>query len=144
MDVQIRIPGNRPGLRIIRIEPGSGFIPDTEIRSAEGRFLHGRMFEFTTHYEDPEASFELMKGRFETHRRALAREHGPFLANRVLREAEGGFVIRTRSFHREPVKGLFVLLTLTTIENQAQGGGIARFSVVYRNENLKAELKGGP
>jgi len=140
MDVHITMPGNQPDLRIVRIQPAEGFIPDTRIRSAEGRFLHGRMFEFTAHYEDPEAPFEVMMTRFEELRRNLSAEHGAMLANRALREVDDGFVIRTRSFHREPVKGLFLLLTLTTIEDQARASR-ARYSLVYRNENLKAELK---
>ena len=141
LDVHIRMPGDQPNLRIIRIEPASGSIPETEIRSAEGRFLNGRMFEFTAHYEDADAPFEVMMTRFETLRRDLGTEHGVFLANRVLREVDEGFVIRTRSFHREPVKGLFLLLTLTTIEDQQRGGGKARYSLVYRNENLMTELE---
>ena len=141
MDVRITMPGDQPDLRIIRISPAVGFVPETKVRSVEGHFLNGRMFEFTAHYEDPEAPFEVMMTRFEDLRRTLTTEHGNLLANRVLREVDEGFVIRTRSFHREPIKGLFLLLTLTTIEDQARGSR-ARFSLVYRNENLKAELKG--
>lgn len=141
MDVHISMPGDQPDLRIVRISPAKGFIPETgDVRAVEGRFLNGRMFEFTSHYDDPEAPYEVMMSRFEDIRRKLSTEHGTMLANRVLREVDDGFVIRTRSFHREPVKGLFLMLTLTTIEDQARAAR-ARFSLVYRNENLKAELK---
>ncbi len=140
LDVSIRMPGDQPQLRIIRIEPKTGMIPETEIRTAEGRFLNGRLFEFTAHYDETELPYELMLARFEKFRRDLTHEHGEFRANRVLREIDGGFVIRTRSFHREPVKGLFLLLTLTTIEDPERGGNRARYSLVYRNENLMAEL----
>ncbi|MFU8894398.1 MAG: hypothetical protein ACNA8L_12310 [Luteolibacter sp.] len=140
MDVHITMPGDQPDLRIIRISPANGFIPETDVRAVEGRFLHGRMFELAAHYDDPEAPFEVLMTRFEDLRRKLAAEHGAMLANRVLREVDEGFVIRTRSFHREPVKGLFLLLTLTTIEDPARASR-ARFSLVYRNENLKAELQ---
>lgn len=140
LDVHIFLPGDQPGLRVVRIEPRTGMIPETDVRSVEGRFLKGRMIEMVSHYDDADASFELMLARFEKARRHLSTTHGDLQANRVLRKVEDGFVIRTRSFHREPVKGLFLLLTLTSIENQAQGGGKARYSVVYRNENLKAEL----
>lgn len=141
MDVRITMPGDQPDLRIIRISPAKGYIPETNVRAVEGHFLNGRMYELTAHYEDPEAPFEVMMSRFEDMRRTLATEHGAMLANRVLREVDEGFVIRTRSFHREPIKGLFLLLTLTTIEDPARGSR-ARFSLIYRNENLKAELKG--
>lgn len=140
LDVHIRMPGDQPELRIIRIEPQTGNIPETDVRTAEARFLNGRLFEFAAHYEDTELPFELMMARFEKFRRDLAAEHGEFSANRVLREVSDGFVVRTRSFHREPIKGLFLLLTLTTIEDSARGGSMARYSLVYRNENLKAEL----
>ena len=99
------------------------------------------MFEFAAHYEDTEATYEIMMARFEKLRRDLAGEHGDFLANRELRKVDDVYVIRTRSFHREPVKGLFLLLTLTTIEDQQRGGGKARYSLVYRNENLMTELE---
>lgn len=141
MDVRITMPGDQPDLRIIRIGPATGMVPEADgVRAVEGRFLNGRMFEFSAHYEDPEAPYEVMMARFEDLRRTLATEHGNLLANRALREMEDGFVIRTRSFHREPVKGLFLLLTLTTIEDRDRGSR-ARFSLVYRNENLLAELK---
>jgi hypothetical protein len=141
MDVHITMPGDQPDLRIIRIRPSQGMVPETDrVRSIEGRFLHGRMFELAAHYEDAEAPYEVMLTRFEELRRRLSVEHGALAANRVLREVEEGFVIRTRSFHREPVKGLFLLLTLTTIEDPTRGS-LARFSLVYRNENLQAELK---
>ncbi len=141
MDVRITMPGDQPDLRIIRIGPATGIVPEADgVRAVEGRFLNGRMFEFSAHYEDPEAPYEVMMARFEDLRRTLATEHGNLLANRALREMEDGFVIRTRSFHREPVKGLFLLLTLTTIEDRDRGSR-ARFSLVYRNENLLAELK---
>jgi len=140
MDVHITMLGNQPDLRIIRINPPLGMVPETDgVRAVEGRFLHGRMFELTAHYDDPEAPYEVMMSRFEDLRRNLGNQHGALAANRVLREVDEGLVIRTRSFHREPVKGLFLLLTLTTIEDQARGSK-ARFSLVYRNENLKTEL----
>lgn len=141
MDVRLTMPGDQPDLRIIRISPATGMVPETEgVRSVEGRFLHGRMFEFAAHYDDPEAPYEVMMKRFEELRRKLGAEYGNLTANRVLREVDDGFVIRTKSFHREPVKGLFLLLTLTTIEDPA-GRSRGRYSVVYRNENLQAEIK---
>jgi hypothetical protein len=141
MDVHIFLPGDQPGMRVVRIEPRTGMIPETDVRSIEGRFLKGRMIELTQHHDDPELPFELMLARFEKLKRELSTAHGALHANRALREVEDGFVIRTRSFHREPVKGLFLLLTLTSIEDQERGGGKARFSVLYRNENLRTELE---
>jgi hypothetical protein len=141
MDVHIFLPGDQPGMRVVRIEPRSGMIPETDVRSLEGRFLKGRMIELAVHYDDPEVPFELMLARFEKLKRELSAAHGALQANRVLREVEDGFVVRTRSFHREPVKGLFLMLTLTSVENQERGGGKARYSVLYRNENLRMELE---
>jgi len=140
LDIHIFMPGDQAGLRVVRIESRDGVIPETEVRSVEGRFLRGRMIELAAHYDDPELPFELMLARFDKFRKELAAAHGAMQPNRAAREVEDGFVIRTRSFHREPVKGLFLLLTLTTIEDQARGGGKARYSVIYRNENLRADL----
>ena len=141
MDVIITLPGDQPGLRILKIAPRKGFLPETKAGAVEGRFLGGKLFELTIHYFDPEASADLMESRFEELRKQVALEHGQLLTNQQERTVEDQFVTRTQSFHREPVKGLFLLLALTEVEDLLRKSKDARFSLVYRNENFKKELE---
>ena len=65
LDVTISLPGDQPGLRILKIEPRKGFLPETKAGAVEGRFLAGKLYELTVHYFDREASADLMEARFE-------------------------------------------------------------------------------
>ncbi|MEO8615405.1 MAG: hypothetical protein ABI600_09710, partial [Luteolibacter sp.] len=109
LDVNISLPGDQPAMRILKIEPKKGFLPDSQAGAVEGRFLSGKLYELTVHYTDPEASADLMETRFHTLRKQIIQEQGPLLTNQQQRAVEDQFVTRTQSFHREPVKGLFLL-----------------------------------
>jgi hypothetical protein len=141
LDLTISLPGDQPGLRVLKIQPRKGFLPETKAGAVEGRFLGGKLFELTIHYFDNEASADLMEARFEELRKQLAREHGPLLPNRQERTVEDQFVTRTQSFHREPVKGLFLLLAYTEVEDLLRKSKDARFSLIYRNDNFRKELE---
>jgi hypothetical protein len=141
LDVTITLPGDQPGLRILRIQPGKGFLPETKASAVEGRFLGGRLFEITIDYADPEASADLMEARFEELRKQVTAEHGRLLTNQQQRAVEDQFVTRTQSFHREPVKGLFLLLAFTEVEDLLRKSKDARFSLIYRNDNFRKELE---
>ncbi len=141
LDLTISLPGDQPGLRVLKIEPRKGFLPDTKAGAVEGRFLGGRLFELTIHYFDKEASADLIEARFEELRKQLSREHGALLPNRQERSVEDQFVTRTESFHREPVKGLFLLLAYTEVEDLLRKTKDARFSLIYRNDNFRKELE---
>jgi hypothetical protein len=141
LDLTISLPGDQPGMRVLRIEPRKGFLPDTKAGAVEGRFLGGRLYEITVHYFDKEASANLMEARFEELRKQVTREHGPLLANQQRRTVEDQFVTRTQSFHREPVKGLFLLLAYTEVEDLLRKSKDARFSLIYRNDNFRKELE---
>ena len=140
LDVTISLPGDQPALRILRIQPKKGFLPDTQAGAVEGRFITGKLFELTVHYFDPEASADLMESRYEALRKQLASEQGAFLPNQQRRSVEDQFVTRTQSFHREPVKGLFLLLAFTEVEDLLRKSKDGRFSLIYRNDNFRKEL----
>ncbi len=127
-------------MRVLKIEPKKGFLPETQAAAVEGRFLGGKLYEFTVHYFDPEASADLMESRFEALRKQVASEHGALLANQQRRAVADQFVTRTQSFHREPVKGLFLLLAFTEVEDLLRKSKDARFSLIYRNDNFRNEL----
>lgn len=141
MDVTITLPGSKPDLRIVRINPQNGFLPETRAAAVEGRFLGGRLYEITVHYDDPEASAELILSRFEELRKQVGIKYGSLIANSQQRAVEDRFATRTRSFHREPVKGLFLLLALTEVEDLLRESKEARFSLIYRNDNLTDETE---
>jgi hypothetical protein len=140
LDLNISLPGDQPGLRILRIEPRKGFLPETKAGALEGRYLGGRLFELTVHYFDAEASADLMESRFEDLRKQVTTEHGALLTNQQQRSVEDQFVTRTQSFHREPVKGLFLLLAFTEVEDLLRKSKDARFSLIYRNDNYRKKL----
>lgn len=140
LNVTISLPGDQPAMRILRIEPKKGFLPETQAGAVEGRFLTGKLFELTVHYFDPEASADLMEARFEALRKQVALEHGALLTNQQRRTVEDHFVTRIQSFHREPVKGLFLLLAYTEVEDLLRKSKEARFSLIYRNDNFRNEL----
>lgn len=141
LDVTISLPGDQPGLRILRIEPRKGFLPETKAGAVEGRFLAGKLYELTVHYFDKDASADIMETRFEELRKQVALEHGSLLTNQQQRAVEDQFVTRTQSFHREPVKGLFLLLAFTEVEDLLRKSKDARFSLIYRNDNFRKELQ---
>lgn len=140
LDVTISLPGDQPGLRILRIEPRKGFLPETKAGAVEGRFLGGKLYELTVHYFDRDASADLMEARFAELRKQVTLEHGPLLTNQQQRAVEDQFVTRKQSFHREPVKGLFLLLAFTEVEDLLRKSRDARFSLIYRNDNFRKEL----
>lgn len=141
LDVTITLPGDRPDLRIIRIAPRKGLLPESKAAAVEAHFLGGKLYELTVHYADPEASAEIMAARFTELRRQLGKEHGPLLANRSQRSVEDQFATRVESYHREPVKGLMLLLAFTEMEDLLRKSRTVRFAMIYRNDNLRAEIQ---
>ena len=141
LDVTISLPGDQPPLRVVRIQARKGFLPGTNESAVEGRFLSGKLFEMTVHYTDPEASAELMEERFIKLRRQLSTDHGALTANQQQRSTEDQFTTRTQSFHREPVKGLFLMLAYTEVEDLLRKTKEARYSLIYRNDNLRMEIE---
>lgn len=141
LDVTISLPGDQPGLRILKIQPRKGFLPETKAGAVEGRFLGGKLYELTVHYFDSEASADLMQSRFEKLRKQVTAEHGKLRTNQQQRSVADQFVTRTQSFHREPVKGLFLLLAFTEVEDLLRKSKDARFSLIYRNDNFRKELE---
>lgn len=150
LDVRITLPGKSPALRIFRIERPDAPLPDSPARAVEARFLDGRLIEATVHYGGPDQTAEAVEAEFNRLRRELGKEHGAFVANKQERTVEDEFATRTLSFHREPVRGLFLLTAFTEIEDLLRKSRRATYSVIYRNDNLRQRLEaearpsGGP
>ena len=141
LNITITLPGNQDGLSLLRISSNEGFLPNHKASALEGRFLGGRLFEMTVDYVDPKASAEQMKQRFNELKRQITREQGELRANQQQRVVADQFVTRTQSFHREPFKGLFLLLAYTEVEDLLRKSKAGRFSLIYRNDNFRQKLE---
>lgn len=141
MDITITLPGGKPALRNIRVTPTQGLLPDSTASSVEGKFLNGGLFELTVHHLDSSTSTAAMEERFRSLKAELSREHGPFVPNQQRKSLEDQFVTRTKSFHRESLKGVFLLIAWTEVEDLLRKTRQARFSLIYRNDNYKSELE---
>lgn len=143
LNLNIFLPGDQPALRILTISPEKGLLPDSPASSLEANFLNGGLYELTLHYTRGGTSSMTMEKRFEALRKQISTEHGALTVNERQRTLEDQFVTRTRSFHREPVKGMFLLVTWTEMEDLLRMTKEARFSLIYRNDNFKKELGKG-
>lgn len=139
LNVTIMLPGNQPTLRILKIFPDKGLLPETRASAVEGRFVRGKLYEFAIHYTDPTATAAEMGARFEALRSHTTTNYGPLLPNQQQRIVFDQFVNRTLSFHREARKGFFLLLTLTEEEDLLRKSCIAQFSLIYRNDNIRKQ-----
>lgn len=141
LDVNISLPGKQPALRVVTISAKEGPLPDSSANAVEGRFLHGRLFEVTVHYRPANADANRVDGDFQKLKRELIAEYGELTANRTDRTVQDHFATRTMSLHREPVKGLFLLLAYTEVEDQLRQKREATFSLIYRNDNFREDLE---
>lgn len=141
LDVDISLPGDQPALRIVRISARKGALPSTRATAVEGRFHTGRLFEVTVHYAAGDESADQVETRFNTLKRELTNQYGELIANRQDRAVQDQFATRRLAYHREPVKGLFLLLAYTEIEDLLRKKREATFSLLYRNDNLRQQLE---
>ncbi len=141
LDLSITILGKQPELRIIKVASGHKTLPESHASSVEGKFLHGGLFEMTVHHEDTAITAEVMEERFEAIKKQITRENGQLVANQQQKAMENHYVTRTQAFHRESLKGVFLLIAWTEVEDLLRKTRQAKFSLVYRNENFKAELE---
>ena len=125
----------------MRISPRKGNLPGAAAQAVEGRFHSGRLFEVTIHYRDPQVPADEMEARFNKLKKELSAEYGALSANRQDRSTRDNYATRTISFHREPVKGLFLLLAYTEVEDQLRKTRESTFSLLYRNDNLRQDLE---
>ncbi|MCH7225779.1 hypothetical protein [Haloferula sp. A504] len=150
LDIHIDLPAKAPAIRIFRIDRKGAPLPDSPARAVEARFHDGRLIEVTVHYGMPGDKAETVEADFNRLKRELGKEHGNLSANQQERSVEDNFSTRTLSFHREPVRGLFLLMAFTEIEDLLRKSRRATFSVIYRNDNLRIRLEnaarpsGGP
>lgn len=128
-------------MSLLRIDSGDENLPDSKASALEARFLDGQLFEIALDYADSDATANEMEARFEAIKKQTSAEYGALRTNQQQRAVADQFVTRTRSFHHEPVKGLFLLLAYTEVEDLLRKSKSSRFSLIYRNDNFRKELE---
>lgn len=141
LDVTITLPGNQPALRVLKIAPKNGNLPGTEASGVEGRFLEGKLYEITVHYNDPTLSSDKMVQRFTDLKKQISSEQGAMVADRGGKTISDDFVTEVNSFYREPIKGLQLILVATQISDLLRQTTLHKFSLIYRNENLRVKIE---
>lgn len=141
LDLNIFLPADQPRIRVLRASTRRGFLPETQAAELEARFLAGRLIEVTVHYHSPEWQADKVEERFQKLRQQVTTAYGELTPNRQERTVDDQFSTRKLAFHREPVKGLFLLLAYTEVEDLLRKSRDARFSLLYRNDNLRAAIE---
>lgn len=142
LDLGISVPGGQPTLRVLRFKSAKGFLPGSQASELEARFFSGQLYEVTVIYSDPEATPDIMEARFLKLKRQLTTEYGELTANKQQRTVADQYATKSTSFHREPVQGLFLLLSMTEVEDMVRHQREVVFSLLYRNDNLRRRLEG--
>lgn len=139
LNVTIDIKGARPELRVIRVSAAKGSLPGHPAYVLETRYHWGDLFEVTVHYGAPGMKPDDVRRDFEKLKKALVAKYGSFTPNNRQEKKGDGFVRNSVSYHIEPVKGLLLMLMLTESEDTLRKKKSARFSLLYRNQNVVAE-----
>ncbi|BDS08515.1 hypothetical protein NT6N_35550 [Oceaniferula spumae] len=136
LDVVIKIPGQNPELRELRVTATEGSLPGIQAFALEARYHWGKLFEVTLHYGAPEMKPDDVKASFLKLKDSMALKHGKLVLNNKQDKKGGGFLRESESYHVEPVKGLLLLMAYTEVKDEIRKKQSARFSLMYRNENI--------
>ena len=141
LEVNIKIPANHPEIRDIRVSSAVGSLPGSQAYAVETRYHWGKLFEVTVHYGAPGRKVSEIRADFERVKKAMVAKHGQFSPDAKQEEKKNGFIRRSVSYHVEPVSGLLLLIALTEVEDTLRHKHSARFSLLYRNENVILKKK---
>ena len=136
LDVHLKIPGDRPEIREIRVSSLKGSLPGHEAYALDTRYHLGKLYEVTLHYGAPEMKVSKVRADFEKVKRVMSTKHGKMLPDNKQEKKSGGLIRRAVSYHVEPVSGLLLLIVFTEVEDTVRKKTTARFSLLYRNENI--------
>ena len=136
LDVQIKIPGDHPEIREIRVASIKGPLPGQQAYALEAIYHWGKLFEVTVHYGAPGVSVKELKADFEKVKKSMTLKYGEFTPNNKQKKKIDGFIRSSVSYHVEPVSGLLLLIALSEVEDTVRKKHSARFSLLYRNQNI--------
>ena len=134
LDQVVKAPAGQPRMKILMVSAAKGSLPGHDATTLEARFLDGRLYEVTLHYNYPGRGADFVRGQFIELKKILTRRHGPFKPDGKKRSAPlGGVVTRSTAFRIEPAADRRLLLVLTDVTDVKRGDSAARFSVVYHS-----------
>ncbi|MGB0776138.1 MAG: hypothetical protein ACPG32_05840 [Akkermansiaceae bacterium] len=136
LDVNIKIPGQHPELRVLQVSAPKGALPGHKAFALEARYHWGKLYEVTLRYGAPGVSLKSLNKDFEKLKTSLTNQHGALKPNKAEKSRKGSVNRTARSYHIEPVAGLMLLLVHTEMEDTLKKVKSARFCLVYRNQNI--------
>jgi len=136
LDVNLKIPGDHPEIRDIRVSAIKGSLPGHQAYALDSRYHLGKLYEVTVHYGAPQMKVSKVKADFEHVKTAMVLKHGKLIPNNKQEKKLNGLIRRDVSYHVEPVSGLLLLMVYTEVEDTVRKKKSARFSILYRNENI--------
>jgi hypothetical protein len=136
LDVQIKIPGDHPEIREVRVSAINGPLPGQQAYALDAIYHWGKLFEVTVHYGAPGMDVREVKVDFEKVKKVMTVKHGEFTPNNKQEKKKDGFIRRSVSYHVEPVSGFLLLMALSEVEDTVRKKHSARFSLLYRNQNI--------
>jgi hypothetical protein len=136
LEVNIKIPGGHPEIREILVSSIAGPLPNHQAYALEARYHWGKLYEVTVHYGAPGLKLEQVTADFEQIKKILSAKHGALVSNSKQEKKDGPLIRRSVSYHVEPVSGLLLLMALSEVEDVASKQKSARFSLLYRNQNI--------
>ena len=136
LDVAIKILDEDSELKIVRVESAGRSLPGHQARALEARYHGGKLFEVSVHYGASNSDPKHIVNDFNELKSKLAIKHGMFSPNNKQQDREDGFIRKSVSYHVEPVRGIILLMALSELEDVIRGKHSARFSLIYRNQNI--------
>ena len=82
-----------------------------------------------------------VRADFERVKKAMVAKHGQFTPDAKRDKRVDGYIRHAVSYHVEPVSGLLLLIVKTEVEDTLRKKRSARFSLLYRNENVIPKKK---
>ena len=140
LNASIELPGTDPQLRIVHVSAEDGNLPGHKVRRLTTRYRNGRLFEIVLHYSGEKLAVPVVKGRFLELKRHLARDLGTFETNRIDRTNEKKLRSVSESYHTEPAPGILIIGVYSEVFDDLRKTGEAKFSFIYRNQNLERAL----
>jgi hypothetical protein len=136
LDATTMISGSDPKIKIIRVESTSGSLPNDEAHALDVRYHESKLFEVSVHHGLTHSDSKYTVNYFNELKSSLAVKYGMFSPNNKQQSKVGGGVRKSVAYHVEPVSGVLLMLVLSEFEDDQSGKHSARFSLIYRNQNI--------
>jgi len=136
LKVTVKVTDEDPRLKVIGVAPTSGLLPNHKAHALEARYHKGKLFEVSVHHGAAHSDPKYTVNYFNELKSLLAVKYGMFSPNNKQQNKTGEGVRKSVAYHVEPVSGVLLLLVLSELEDAESGMHSARFSLIYRNQNI--------